>query len=305
MLASALGALSNRLDSSFLIGFWLPACVAVFGAVGIWTLGFGWDALATSLDGVDTITRVFLILAVLLAITLLACILRALARPLVAAFAGDLLPHGLRSWMCRQQVKKHRALQRRVEQGNVDNGDWKPLRNMARQVPHDEEAFQATRIGNLMEVAREHPRFAYAMDGLVWWPRLAPVAPAEFQSSLNGVQSPMMALLNLSVVFAGLALTAILAGLLAHVPWSWVFGLTVVGLLLANLCYRAAVSQAMELSTLLCVGFDLYRHEVLRRMDIAVPDSLEAERALWQSLTSEVLARRPHAERSAQPPPGA
>lgn len=108
----------------------------------------------------------------------------------------------------------------------------------------------------------------------------------------------------------GLAITAVMAGILANPPGLWVIVLVGAGVILANLCYRAAVSQAREVSTLLCVGFDLYRHEVLRRMDIAVPQSLEDERALWPALTSEVLdlhapaipTTRPPSQGMARPP---
>jgi hypothetical protein len=300
-LASALGALSNRLDSSFVIAFWLPACVAIFGAAGVWTFGTGFGDLAERLDGLDSITQGFLILALLLGVTLLAFILRALARPIAAAFAGDLLPQFLRSWMRGQQVRKHRARRGPSDQGDEELRYQHEAQRTVRQAPEDEEALQATRIGNLMAVASEHPRLAYAMDGLVWWPRLAQVTPSEFRAGLNGVQYPLMALLNLSLVFVGLAITAILAGIVGHLPVAWVISLVGAGLLLANLCYRAAVSQAMELSSLLCVGFDLYRHEVLRRMDIAVPQSLEEERSLWQALTREVLALQRRTSPDARP----
>lgn len=297
MLASALGALGNRLDSAFLVAFWLPACVAVLGGAGIWTFSAGWNDLAARLASLDSISQGFLLLLVLLAITLLAFVLRALARPIASTFAGELLPRSLRSWMRGQQVRKHRARREQVGRGDTDAHD-----GHVREAPCDEAAIQPTRIGNLMEVASEHPWLAYAMDGRVWWPRLAAVMPGDFRTTLSSVQSPMMALLNLSLVCVGLAITAVLAGILARLPVAWVIGFAGAGLLLANLCYRAAASQAMELSTQLCVGFDLYRHELLRRMDVAVPQSLEDERALWQALTNAVLSRQSSADPASQPP---
>jgi hypothetical protein len=50
------------------------------------------------------------------------------------------------------------------------------------------------------------------------------------------------------------------------------------------------------------VGFDLYRHEILRQMDLEVPQDFETERALWHRLTAQLLGLpledRPESESS-------
>ena len=63
----------------------------------------------------------------------------------------------------------------------------------------------STLFGNVLAAAGDHPRLAYGMVGAVWWPRLLPLLPAEFRTSVGVAQAPMMALVNLSVVFAVLA----------------------------------------------------------------------------------------------------
>jgi hypothetical protein len=158
--------------------------------------------------------------------------------------------------------------------------------------PLDDADVQPTLFGNVMATAAEHPRLAYSMEGHLWWPRLSPLVPDLFQEVLGGAQAPMMGLLNLSVVFTMLALIGAVV-LVAGGQWAVAIAVLVGGLILAWLCYRAAVSQAAELGSLLRVGFDLYRHEILRQMDQEVPDDLEAERALWVQLTTETLAIPP------------
>ena len=55
----------------------------------------------------------------------------------------------------------------------------------------------------------------------------------------------------------------------ASQPW-WLFLLVFVGgLLLARLCYQAAVTQAGDYGSLLRVAFDLHRHKILEAMHIA------------------------------------
>jgi len=99
----------------------------------------------------------------------------------------------------------------------------------------------------------------------------------------------MMGLLNLSVVFSALAVGGTFTLVLAGGHWTAAIVTLLICFLLARLCYRAAVSQASELASLLSVGFDLYRHELLRQMDLDVPTDLAVERDLWRQLTIQLL----------------
>jgi hypothetical protein len=76
---------------------------------------------------------------------------------------------------------------------------------------------------------------------------------------------------------------------LAAAQWLTVLAFLVVGLVLSHLRYQAAVSQALELGSLIRVGFDLYGSEILAQLHLKIPSDLAAERALWQRLTAEVL----------------
>jgi hypothetical protein len=118
---------------------------------------------------------------------------------------------------------------------------------------------------------------------------LSQEAATAFQQMLGGTLAPMVSMLNLSVVFSALALAAlVILGVIAA-QWMTAIAFLVVGSLLAWLCYRAAVTQAIELGGMLGVAFDLYRHEILRQWNLAIPGDLAAERALWQRLTNELL----------------
>ena len=142
----------------------------------------------------------------------------------------------------------------------------------------------------MLATAAEHPRFVYAMEGGLWWPRLSPLVPTYFSDMMGGAQAPMMALLNLSIIFVALGLAAVVFLGLIGGQWLAAIVWLVVGSLLSRVCYRAAVSQAMELGSMLRVAFDLYRHEILTQMNLESPGDLTAERALWQRLTGELLA---------------
>ena len=100
-------------------------------------------------------------------------------------------------------------------------------------------------------------------------------------SQVNPPDSPAQLLLRLD----WRAVTFVLAG--GH--WTAAIVVLFGGALLSRLCYRAAVSQAAEVASLLRVGFDLYRHDILRQMDLEIPVDIVAERALWLQLTAEML----------------
>lgn len=291
MLASALSGLSDRIDSNFLTAYWLPAFVAVLGGFCIVALVVGREAVEAWVFRFDFTVQTLLVLVVLLLITMVGFVLRALTRPLMEVFAGVTLPSWVSAWSTRAQMQtRSRLLRPTVHQPDGNPSPSQRAAWLNRMYPIDPDAVQPTLFGNILAAAMEHPYMAYTMEGLVWWPRLAPLAPTYFQDALGRAWAPMIALLNLSAVVALLAISS--AAVLVVVAWQWLTALAVLlgGLLLARLCYNAAVSQAAEVRSLVCVAFDLYRHEILRQMDLEVPTDLGDERDLWSRLTTELLA---------------
>lgn len=291
MLASALSALSDRLDSKFLTAYWLPAFVAVLGGFVVLTLVVGRDAMEAWILGLDSVAQTLFALVVLLLMTMVAFVLRAVTRPLMEIFAGAALPRPIAAWSTGGQMRMRSHLVRSaIPQADGDASTQQVAGWLNRLYPLDPEDVQPTLFGNILATAIEHPKLAYTMEGLVWWPRLAPLVPAYFQDMMGGAQAPMMALLNLAVVLSLLAISGAVVLVLVAGQWLTALAMLLVCFLLARLCYNAAVSQAAEVRSLVCVAFDLYRHEILRQMDLEIPSELGEERALWARLTKELLA---------------
>ena len=293
MLSSALGALTDRVDSKFLAAFWLPAFVAVLGSLGLLGAVVGKEQMADWVYGFDSVEQSWVVLILLLVTTMLAFVLRALTGPITELFAGDILPKFVAEWAIQGQLAvKHATAQMLgvdpVDAASLSSASQADL-TMARHFPIEDEATKPTRFGNVLAAAADHPRQAFARDSRLWWPRLTPLLPADFQGMLAGALAPMIALLNLSVVFVALALAAVVVLGLFGALWIAAVVWLVAGLLLAWLSYRAAVSQAMELGSMLRVAFDLYRHEILRQWNLEPPGDLPAERALWLQLTNDLL----------------
>lgn len=292
MLGAALSALSDRLDSKFLTAYWLTAFVAVFGGFGILAVLVGPSRMEEWVFALDSVEQTLAVLIVVLAISILAFVLRAVSRPVVEVFAGIALPRAVAEWSTRGQLKvKQRAAAALVPAAAPpDSVETQQARDWLKRVyPLDDSETNrpcsATSWRRRSSTRGWRTRWRGFCGGPAWrrWSR------GRSTTCWAAAQAPMMALLNLCVVFAALALGG--APVLALAGGHWLVAVVVLigGLLLARLCYRTAVSQAAELGSLLRVGFDLYCHEILRQMDMEVPTDLDSERAVWDRLTAQVI----------------
>ena len=94
MLSSVISALSGQVDSKFLIAYWLPAFVAVLGGIGILGARVGPQQLDEWVNDLDSVEQSLGTLIVLVLITMLAFVLRALTRPITAGLCRDRLAGG-------------------------------------------------------------------------------------------------------------------------------------------------------------------------------------------------------------------
>jgi hypothetical protein len=220
-------------------------------------------------------------------------LLRALSFVTVGFFVGELVPRSVAAWSTRgQQRAQSRA--HRLSGDAADSSSAHLLRDHVRQLvvqryPQDETALRPTRLGNTLAAGAEYPWTIYAMDGMLWWSHLTPVLPSYVSDPLNGTQARLLGLLNLSLVFGVIACEAVVVLGLVGQQWTAALGVAVAGGVLAWLGYHAAVSQALEVTTQIRVAFNLYRQEILKQMGLDIPKTVAEERALWHTLTQELL----------------
>ncbi|HEX6013255.1 MAG TPA: hypothetical protein VFY87_15940 [Geminicoccaceae bacterium] len=162
---------------------------------------------------------------------------------------------------------------------------------MVQRYPQVETALRPTRLGNTLAAGAEYPWIVHAMDGMLWWSHLTPVLPSYVSDSLDGAQARLLGLLNLSLVFGLVACEAVVVLGLVGQQWTAALGVAIAGGVLAWLGYQGAVSQALEVTSQIRVAFNLYRQEILKQMGLTIPDTLAAGRALWETLTRELLGQ--------------
>jgi hypothetical protein len=304
---SALTDASGRLDPKVLVSYALPALVATFSGVGILALLIGpplLDAWVNDLDAVDQIMFVALLLGIT---TILALFFKAMRRPILHLFGGDILPGSVADWAIRREQLAaipdraiHRARPAEIPDQQIDQtpGDleidaslrrWMSL--IDRAVPLQPEHTKPTRFGNMLANLEDHTYVTHGMDFRLWWPRLAPLLPETMRDIAATESANMTGLLNLTLVWATVGIVGALVLRLIDLRWGTALAILVAGLLLSWISYRAAIREGAEASRHYHAAFFLYRHEILKQMGLEIPADAETERALWKRLTAEMLQR--------------
>jgi hypothetical protein len=294
-----LSALSDRLDKSFLTASLLPAFVAVVANLGLIAMLMGRDAVEAWLYELTSFEEIIVTVIILVVIMMIGVLLRALSFIVVSFFVGEAFPRLAAEWSIRGQRRNWARVKRRTD-GAVTAAAANPLHDQARRLfdqrfPQDEAVLRPTRLGNVLAAGAEYPWIVYAMEGLLWFPHLWPLLPSYVSDALDGAQARLLGLLNISLVLAVVACEAVvLLGFIGQ-QWTAALAVAVAGGVFAWLSYLAAVSQALEVTSQIRVAFNLYRQEILKQLGLTIPDSLAKERALWETLTRELLGLVPEA----------
>lgn len=290
---SALTDITDQIDPKFVISYWIPALVATLGTSIVWSLTMGVDLMDIWANSLDSVEQIVMLGGMLGVPTVLAFVFKAMRRPVLQLFMGTSLPRPVAEWGIRRQLRaKDNAYQMIL--ASDDQVPYFFIHNagqsLERRYPQSSARAMPTRFGNVTANLEEYTHSMHGIDHSLWWPRLAPLLPGEMAEITATEVASTMGLLNLSLVWAILGLGG--AALLGSVGGLWTTALPVlvVGLVLAWLCYRAAVAQAAEAGRHLHAAFDLYRHEILKQLDLDIPSNREAEIALWENLSRQMAA---------------
>ncbi len=287
---------TGQIDPKFLISYWLPALVATMGSLVVSALLVGPDLFDFWANNLDSVEQILIGVVLLGVTTVLSLFFKAVKRPVQGLFAGGFLPRPVAAWGTRRQLRAKAHVEHLVSAGDEQDLElWmqRARHTLERGFPQASGHVKPTRYGNVLASLEEHTRFVHGMDVWLWWPRLKPLLPDVMAESTESQDASTTGLLNLSLVWAAIGLGG--AAVLGFVGQFWTTALwvLVIGLLLSWCCYRAAVQQGTEAGRYLHAAFDLYRHEILKQMELDVPSDHAAETALWQALTRQLMDRSP------------
>jgi len=157
-------------------------------------------------------------------------------------------------------------------------------RRLERSFPPKDE-LMPTQLGNVLRAAEDRAGGRYGLLTVVTWPRLYPLLPEKTAAIVDDQRDQ----LDLAARFCAVCLlgAAVSLGLLAtHGVWLVVPAVAVV---LAWICYRAAIAAALQYAVGLETAYDLHRVELLRALHLRLPTDYESERTTNEALSTFLL----------------
>lgn len=287
MIPNLLTTLSGFFDRRFVTAYWAPAALCLGLFLPILILHRGLEAILKEWTALAATGQLLLGAIVFIIATVLAYVLEALTVHLMQLYEGYSIPKWLADWgRAHQKRVLDKVMENEALTDERPNQRAQPIKSYARYFtfPRSATLLRPTRLGNILTAAEEYPYQLYNLNGTLWWPRIAATLPEAFRTQIEGALTPLITLINLCTIFS---VVGILGGiyLLVADPRPWVFAVPIlIGSALAWACYRAAVSQALSYGNLFRVAFDYYRHEILKEMQITIPENLAHEKILWEAL---------------------
>jgi hypothetical protein len=179
----------------------------------------------------------------------------------------------------------HRFRYRRLVKLSAENPHAYETLYLRYPPPGHEAQVMPTRLGNILKSAELYPRIRYGLDTVLVWPRLYPLLPDRFASSLGIAKANLDFMLAISTVAAVFSVFA--GGYLAVFRAPWLFLICFWGgALVAWITYCGAASAALVYTQQLKTAFDLYRGDLLSQLGIAPPTSPDDERKCWRQLAA-------------------
>lgn len=201
--------------------------------------------------------------------------------------------------------------------GDLRQSAYDELQSMVRRSPIDENYLLPTELGNVLRASELYSNERYGIEGLVIWPRLFRVFPQNFISQMEEQNNQMVFLLNSSFLAGLTSILCIVIWLfrfscssngkynicnwigyreasfreyVSLLPMSDYLIIGIVLIILSYIFYRASVTAAMKFAFYVQTGFDLYRFELLRQLNLPLPKDFEDEHTLWVKVSELFVA---------------
>ncbi len=156
-------------------------------------------------------------------------------------------------------------------------------------IPMDRRRILPTRLGNIFATIEEYPNIRYGMDGMVYWPRLIPVIPKEYSDIIADEKINIDFLINLSLLSGIFAMEMLIKFVYNYEELMFLL-LTILSFTLFYIFYRVSTMNVVAMGELIKSCFDLFRYDILNKMNIDIPDKIEEERFLWYRLSNYITS---------------
>lgn len=184
------------------------------------------------------------------------------------------------------------------------------------RMPLRKDALMPTRLGNIFLATEIYPDEKYSIKGVPMWPRLAQVLPDRLRNDIEEKNNQIVFLLNSALLSFVNSIIGFSIGIY-HLPCKIVIenlicqgtipvsvlnnsliklsetGYIYLGfawVLIGYFIYLMSIPTAEEMCQLVRASFDLYRFDLLVRLNQTLPVDLEHEQNLWMDISEYMVA---------------
>jgi hypothetical protein len=283
MFSSLLKEVTGFLDRRFFINVLLP-CLIFWGLlIAIWFAGYGnLAAAARRWAARDTSIQLIQAGGFLAWVTLFASVMDSNSTAILKFFegywripiVGEYIKDIGRSW----HRKKLESLALRIDEPEA----YEEI-NLKYPLPEQAEVMP-TLLGNILKNAELYPRDRYGLDAVLFWPRLYPLFPPQFAADIAQLRGNVDKMLLVTILAAVFSLLSGGYLLVIRAPWLLFVLCFGGGVITMFTAYRGAMGSVMPYAEQIKTAFDLYRNDLLQRMRVPLPTTLDEEKKRWQEL---------------------
>lgn len=223
-------------------------------------------------------------LMILAASTMVGVIFASVQTPLYRILEGYLL---WPAWFAERRLRRQLANRERLLHATEEGYRAGLTEERLRRYPEDKKDIVPTVFGNAIRRFELYGWSRYRLNTQVLWYRITAVAPESAVKAVTNARANVDFFVCL--LYGQLLAAAIAAPLIRWTPR--LIGV-LVPLVVARLCYRLATLATDEWAASVRALADLARVPLAKALGLALPDSLEDERQMWDAVYW--LERRPY-----------
>jgi len=308
MINTSIDRATGFLIRRYILSYWLPIFVALSIIFLLNNLLWGSDSTQIWWENIQCLLlseqqclshiQLDIIVYLITGITIFAYLLQIFTNHVVRLFEGywDFFPLNTLAILLikRNQVSNkiiNDNLVAAIDSENVGLQNY-IQQKIDNEYPNNDDLILPTKLGNVIRSAELHSYDCYGMDSVFWWPRLWQVLPQHIKNDINDSLTPLLALLNFSILIPLFALTSLVYTFYQRVDLFSDFWITLLkclitlifGVILAWITYRAAISQAIIYGSFVKSAIDVYRLDLISALHQPLPKNISEESKLWDDL---------------------
>ena len=285
MIGTVLGQVTSQLEKRFILNALFPSIAFVLAAGA--AIAAGADGPVAALgawEAQSAAEKALTAIAAVAGVFLFANLLANGMQWVITLFEGYAWPVSLvASPARRRQLKRAHDLLVKAEEDSP-SADRFQLTFPLYPTTLTANDVTPTRLGNILRSAETYSMNRYGADSVRLWPRLSPLLTDPILSAMSAARTSMEFLLAVSFLSGLYAPIASIYLIWQGAGLVWILA-ALLGASSISICtYFSALAPAAVYGEQIRTAFDLHRLDLLRRVGMPLPATLDEERRLWEEL---------------------